>query len=405
MTAFAWGLTALLAAATAAEPGHVTLKGPRDLAGSAEDHVVPEDMGGPMLFDPEVYQGAAQLGLERDFVQHVRIGLELLYEGEYTKSQRWFDELQAVYPDSGVDPVSDVLVYQARMMENFDYRYEAQWEEASRRARAELAAAGRVPGHEGWEALMMTVVSGVDAIHAARRGRYLPALALAFEAVDWIETTRANAPRFLDLALADGLYNYWRSALTMKSRLLPDFTDKRAEGMAQVDSVVTGGIFLAAPARLARSFSWFEEKRYDKARDDLLANQLKYPKNVINTLMLGLAQVYTKEYDVALATFDRVLALRPDHQRVHYYRGIALQRDGKPKQAEASFRTYLAFSGLESSQAGGAWYRLGQTLEKQKRWAEAYEAHKTAIKVSGDGRAKEAIERMKEKRKKGEISF
>ena len=198
---------------------------------------------------------AEQLGMDKDFVLGVKEGLDLLYERRYRDTRSYFAKLEAKNPGTAVSAVGDLLVWQAMMLENFDYRFDDQYRAASKLARAKLGAAGKEPGNEGWEELMWSVVTGLEAIHAARQAKYLPALTLAFEAIDHVESTRKSAPDFVDIRLADGLYNYWRSVLTQRSKALPDFGDRKQEGIAQIQDVIDHGVFLVAPARLSMAFT------------------------------------------------------------------------------------------------------------------------------------------------------
>jgi tetratricopeptide (TPR) repeat protein len=360
---------------------------------------------GQLPFTPPAMEGSKHLGVSPAFVDGVIAGLDLLYERKYKECRAWFADLQKTFPGTGVAPVGDVLVWQAVMLENFDFRFDDAYRAASAQARKELGAAAKVPGGDAWEELMMTVVSGLEAIHAARKGSYLPALTLAFEAIDHVEKTRRLAPGFVDLHLADGLYDYWRTVVTKSVKGMPDFGDKKEQGLSEMQDVVDHGIFLKAPARLSIAFAWIEERQHAKAIAELSANRETYPGNLINELMLGLAKLYAKDLPGALASFDRVLAIDPGNRRAHYYRGLVLLRQGKPVDAEAELRTYLAFDHLEPYQVSSTWYRLGDALYAQKKHGEAYLAYEAAVKTDGDKAAKAAIDRMNKARKEGTISW
>lgn len=394
----------LLALALAAEGPLIELKGPRSPEGRAEDRQVPADLS-KVPYPATVVHAAAQLGLSRDFVHHVQKGLELLYERRYAETRQFFTELETVFPHTAVSAVGDLLVWQAVMLENFDFRYDDQYRAASQLARAKLSEAAKLKGNEAWEHLMLGVVAGIEAIHAARQSRYLPALSLAFEAIDQIEATRTLAPSFVDLDLADGLYNYWRTALTQQAKGLPSFGDKRQQGIEEIQAVIDRGVFLAAPARLAMAFTWMEEQKHDRARDVLLANRASYPKNIINEMMLGVAFLSLKDNAAALATFDGVLAIDPKNRRVHYYRAVALLRSGRTADAIVELKGYLALPDIEVWQRSGAYFRLGQALEEQKAWPGAMAAFEKAVALDGSAGAKAGVERLKRLKKEGKIDF
>lgn len=392
----------LVSVAHAAEPKFVLEKGPLSPVGSDRERFVPPPDTPNLQYPIVVYRGAAQLGMSRAFVGHVRDGLDMLYHRHYRDMRTLFSELEAVYPDTAVSAVSDALMWQSMMFENYDFRYDASYQASSALARKRLGAALGKPGNEAWENLMLGVVAGIEAIHAARQDHYLPALSLAFEAIDHIETTRKIAPNFLDLALADGLYNYWRTAITLRSKALPDFGDKRDLGIQQMQSVIDSGVFLTAPARLSLAYSYLDRGKYLDAARLLQENEKLYPDNVINEMLLGTTFLYARKYPDALVAFDRVSAIDPTNRRVIYYRGIAQHRLSRYDEALKSFEAYLAFPDLESYQRSGTLWRLGEVLFQLKRYDEAEAMFDASAKL-GDDNAKASLERLRKARKEGTL--
>ncbi len=389
-----WDVMALAMALWAAPSAHagewVKVDGPR-AAAMAPEKVVTAGAGLP----PLAVAGGRMLSMDPVFVDHAIRGIDLLYQRRYRDTRAFFAELDGVFPGTTTSAIADVLVWQAVMLENFDFRFDAQYQAASQRARAGLTAALEEPGAEAWEHFMLAGVAGIEAIHAARQGRYLPALALAFEAMGHVESTRAAAPAFVDLALADGLYNYWRTVLTEQSKVLPSFGDKKEAGIAQMTAVEAGGVFLAPPATLALAFSWVEEREYDKAIAACERNKKKYPGNLINELMLGTSHLYRRAFDDAIRSFERVREIDPKNVRSLYYEGVAWLRKGEVAKAEERLRAYLAAEALESWQRSGALWRLGQAAEKRDDVAAAEAAYKQAIAVDGNKYAKAALDALR----------
>jgi len=202
-------------------------------------------------YSVEAYRGAEQLGLHPEYVEGVRAGLHLMYLRDYKGVREHFRALDERFPGTGISPVADTLVWQALMLENFDYKYDSQYWVTTRLARDQLEAALEVPGNEGWEHFLMAGIVGIEAIHTMRQERYLPALQLALDAMAEAGKAKEAAPEFTDLLLADGMYNYWRTVVTQNSRVLPDFGDKRMEGLEQMRKVEAEGVFLGPPSSLA----------------------------------------------------------------------------------------------------------------------------------------------------------
>ncbi len=356
-------------------------------------------------YDNISYVGAAALDMHPEFVYLIRQGLEKLYLRDYNGARDWFEGLEERYPNTAVASVIDTLIWQALMLENFDFRYDKQYWVSTKAAREDLDKALTVEGNEAWEHFLYTGIEGIESIHTMRRGEYLKALNLAFSAMDHIQKSRELAPDFTDHKLADGMYHYWRTVVTMNSKILPDFGDHRVQGLEEMQAVQARGVFLAAPATLSLAFSWIEEGNYKQANVACIKNRRRYPDNIINNLVTGSVFIYQKKYDSALKVYEEILEDDPKNRRVHYWRGLALLRSGHPNKAKEAFETYLAFEHLEPYQRSYSHYRLGQIAARLKKWAEAENEYKTAVKIDGHKGAKKALDRLKKQKKDGKISY
>jgi tetratricopeptide (TPR) repeat protein len=312
------------------------------------------------------YLGGDVLNLDPQYVHEVQEGLEKLYRREYTGARNHFEAVDKAFPGTGVAAVNDVLVWQALMLENFDFSYDKRYWTSSARARKELDVAVKADGGQGWVRLLYCGVSGIEAIHTMRQSQYTKALNLAFEAMGHLQKARESSPAFPDLMLADGMYNYWRTVVTMSSKVLPDFGDHRAEGIEQMQSVESAAIFLGSPTTLALAFTWLEEGDMKRAMSACQRNRKSYPHNIVNNLVTGTTYVAMKQPAKALAVFDAILKTDNDNKRVRYWRGVALFKMDKFSEAEAELRTYLSFDYMEKYQRAAANYRLGMTLQRQK---------------------------------------
>jgi tetratricopeptide (TPR) repeat protein len=343
--------------------------------------------------------GAVQLGVHPQFVRDCRAGLDLIFKRDYRGSRSAFANLDRTWTDANVAAVADALVWQAVMLENWDFSQAAQWKAASGIAREKLTKALEKPGNDAWEHFLLGATAGIESIQAAREERYLPALSLAFEAIDHIETAREVKPGFIDVKLADGLYNYWRTVLTKKSRLLPDFGDQRQLGIAQMQEVEAKGIFLGPAATFALQLTWQEEGDYAKAESSGKKAQAMYPNNVINNMSLGQTYVGWRKYESAMGEFQKVRTIDAANKRVHYYIGLTYLRMGKHDEAEASLRTYLASDYLEKWQKSMTHYRLGQVFYARKDLDKAEAAFKEAVAIDGNENAKRGLSDVATKRR------
>lgn len=356
-------------------------------------------------FEKEDYWGYEQLGLEPALVHEIRAGLDLVYGRKYKEAREHFDTVDERWPEATMSSAIQALVWQALMLENFDFRYDDQYWVASAQAKEDLTAALEKPGYEGWEHFLMAGMVGIEAIHTIRKEKYLPALTLAFEAMDHAQKSREAEPEFVDLMLADGLYNYWRTVITEKSKVLPDFGDHKEEGIEQMRHCESHAIFIGPAATLSLTFTWLEEHNMKRATTTTGRNYRQYPDSVINNLLLGQVQTYTRKFDRAHETWARVLEVAPSNNRAHYWRGVTYLRQNDQENAEASLRRYLESDHIEGWQKSYGYWRLGQTLYRQRKYPDAKDAFKAAVSVDGHKSAKAALDRMKKAKKEGRIEF
>ncbi|MBX2799298.1 MAG: tetratricopeptide repeat protein [Myxococcales bacterium] len=381
---------------------------PRDPRAPGEfglrDDLTKEELAN-LPYPVEAYRGAEVLRMEPEFVHGIQQGLELIYLRRYDNAKAHFAALEERFPNTGLKAVIDTLVWQALMLENFDYRYDKQYWASSKQARRALGKAMDIPGNEAWEHLLMGTILGIEAIHTMRQSRYLSALQLAFQALDQIERSRSAAPEFVDLKLADGLYNYWRTVITLNSKLLPDFGDHRQQGIQEMKLVQEQGIFMRPMATLALAFTWMEENDMNKAVAACDRNRSAYPNNIVNNLVMGMATIYKRDYDGAIGLLDHIHRVDSSNMRAHYWKGVAQMRKGDLVPAQQSFERYLTGEYLEKYQRAYAHYRLGQVASRRNNYGDAAQHYTAAIKVDGHKPAKRALDRLKERRKEGSIDW
>lgn len=348
-------------------------------------------------YPPIYYLGAQWLEIPPEFVGAAHEGLDLLYLRNYQASLRHFTDMEKNYPGMAIGPVGRVLIWQAMMLENFDFKYESQYQTSSRAARQQLEEAIRTPGNEAWEYFLLAGMLGIESIHTMRHEEYAKALSRGYEAMKAVKQCQELAPDFVDIQLGDGLFDYWATVISKATKLIPDTGDKRPEGIRQMMKVEERSLFLRAPATLALTFTWIEEGKRDKALASALKNHRLYPDNIINNLVLGRVYMYNRKYAESEQTFKDVQRVDPKNERSHYYLGRLYLRQGKKDEALASFEKYLTFPDLSDVHRGYALYYVGQVHYRKKDYAKAEAAWKEAWKVSKLKRAKSRLDRLKEK--------
>ncbi len=353
-------------------------------------------------YEPIVYRGQRYLGLAPQFIDSSIRGLELIYRRDYKAAKAHFDQMSTRYADSAIGAVGRMLIWQALMVENFDFKYDKQFEVSFREARKKLEDSMRTPGNEAWEEFLLAGVLGVDAVHVMRKGNYFQALNRGFEAMQAVDRCRELAPDFPDLLLGDGIYNYWRSVVTLTFKFLPTFEDKRALGIQQMQRAERESIFLSTPATVSLAFSYLEERDFKRASSAAWRAHRAYPDNVINNILLGRIYLYMRRYEKALEIFQDILVSVPDNERSHYYLGLIYYRTRRLDEALVEFDNYLSFDLAPEYQASTL-YRKGNIYFRRKDYETAEGLYRQAWKVSRHKGAKRRLERLKTMKKEGKI--
>jgi tetratricopeptide (TPR) repeat protein len=374
----------------------VTGKKPPPIAQPIPEPKVPPAEGGSIgMYPATVVRSARALNVDVAMLNEAYRGVQALYARDYKMAKTVFDGFDAKYPNTGVAAVGNVLVWQAMMLENFDFKYEPQYQATYRQARQQLEQALDVPGNEAWEHFLLGGILGVDAISTMRHGDFVKALNRGYEAMKSIDRCEELAPDFVDARLGDGLYDYWRSVVTLNSKVLPAFGDHRARGIAEIEAVEAGGTFLGPAASLALVFTWLEESEYKKALAAALVNYRAYPRNVINDLVVGRVYYYVRDYANSERVFREVEAIAPENVYVHYNFATLYTRMHDYARAQEAIDRYLSFE-LTPDFKAAAWYKKGNIHFAQKQYREAQTAYEQALKLdSGMKRAKAGLERVK----------
>ncbi len=319
---------------------------------------------GPLPPRPGNEQAAAMLQIPVDLLVRTQQACQLVFARRYRDAKVVFDAISVGYPTTGVGPLGTAIMYQALMFENFDWKYDAQFRAASAATRAQLERGLDEAGAEPLEHFVLAGVGGLDAVHSLRKGDYLTALGNALVAMRALTQTEEEAPDFPDLRIGDGMYEYWRTVVTASSDILPNFPDRRVEGIRHLMQAESGGVLLGPGASLVLAYAYIEEHDLPRALQEVDVNVTRYPDCVVNNLTRGRILTSMRRYDDALAVYDRVIAQNVQNERVYYFRGIVLSRLGRLPEAMAAWTAYLAYPSPPAEYKGQTWYRLGIARER-----------------------------------------
>lgn len=330
-------------------------------------------------YPDRIYDGAKWLSTSPEFVWTCWRVMDALYRRDNTGIHGILDEARRKFPGSGIAPIGKALLWQILMLENFDFKYESQYNYSFEVAKQELEVASMTPGNEAWEAFLMGALLGVDGIHEMRKEKWLAAINRGYEGIMKIEEAKSLAPEFIDAQLGDGLWYYWRSLLAMNIPGIPAFADERMKGIEMMEKAERKAVFLRPAASHALTYTWIEESKLSLAEKTAIRLAKEYPNNIINLQVLGRVQTYQRKYIAAEKTFMQVLKSDPKNERVHYYLARLYLKWKKYDLAKAHIEKYLSYD-LSKYHRGYAHFFQGKIYSRLKMWALAEKAYRKSYK-------------------------
>ena len=331
-------------------------------------------------YPKRVYDGARWLHTSADFVWACWRVMDGLYNRDYRKLHGVLEEVRTEFPGTGVAPVGKALMWQVLMLENFDFRYEIQYDTAFELAKEELRESMSVPGNDAWEHFLLGAIVGVNSIHELRKENFLSAINQGLVAISHIEQAKSMAPLFVDADLGDGLWLYWRSLIASNVPGIPGFKDERVKGIELMQKAEREAVFLRPAASFSLVYTWIEERRLHFASQTSEYLRQEYPRNVINLQVLGRVQMYRKKYPDSEQSFLKVLEVSPKNQRTHYYLARLYMKMKDYARAEYAIRKYLKFDSSAIHKAYGYLFK-GHIMYRQKKWKEAAASYDKAASL------------------------
>lgn len=327
------------------------------------------------------FTGENDIGVEPELMKRVQDGLEMIYQRDYQGALKLFRETGEIYPDSPVGPFGRSVVYQAMMLENFDYEYADVYRVEADQALALVEQSRRSNQQKGWNWFLYAGIIGLEGLDKVRGGDFLTAFNKGWDALEAMKKAKKFEPTFADPDLGLGIYNYWRTAITDQVDFLPRFGDHRAEGIEQMERARDGGLLVWAGASYALAYTYMEERKYDEAIAECLMLQQDYPDSIINNMLLGRIYQKSKDYDNAIATYQKILDTDPNNRRVLWHMGDCYYKTRKNNdKAKEYFQRYLETS-IPDMYRCHTHYRLGQIAERERDYAQAVREYTAALQA------------------------
>jgi len=324
-------------------------------------------------------------------------GRDLILARKYEEALAHFKKLEADYPDSTLGTFGQMAVWQSRMFENFDFQYDAQYQELSAKNKLIVDKVLKNPDSSAWDLFLAGASAGIRGFYMMRKDQVLRALGEANTARKALEKTLQKDPNFADVYLGLGMFDYWRSVFTSRFKFLPFFTDKRAQGLAEVEKAMKEGRVVGSLAQASLAFCYYEGRQNGKAVALLLDLLKKYPDNVIFKNILGDVYASQRNFVEARKMFDAVLNKYPDINLPRFFEAKTYFMEGNYDEARKWYEAFLAHK-PPPEWASYAVADLGRLDLKAGKEKEAFDRFKEALHLYGDN--KSALQELKKLRDK-----
>ncbi len=310
-------------------------------------------------------------------------GRDLIFHRQYDQALEHFKKLEVDYPDSSLGTFGQMAIWQARMFENYDFKFDSEFDAISQKNKIQVGKILKQSNASAWDLFLAGSASGLRGFYDMRKDAVFRALSEANTAKKAMNLALQKDPSFADVYLGLGMYDYWRSVFTNRIKILPFFSDKRNEGLAQIERAQKEGRVAGALADTSLAFCYLEGRQWQKAIPILEKNLKDYPENVISKNLLVDFYGMQKNYVQAHKVLDDLLKNNPDIFVAQFFKGKTYLREGKRVEARRFYEQYL------KTQPNNAWTAyaltdLGLIDLQEGKENEAYEKFKTAYRTYPD---------------------
>lgn len=310
-------------------------------------------------------------------------GLELVYQRHYGEARTVFRGMEQSAPQSAIGPFGLVMLAQAQMGENLDFLHDAVYTNAYKVSLERMDAAIARGEAVAWNSFLRGCARGVNSLYMYRKDKLLAAVQEGMGALSDIEKAAKLDPQFKDPYIGLGVYNYWRSAVTLRYKSLPFFPDKRDLGLKQLEIARDGGVITPVLARLALGYSYLDRGIIKRALYESNALKKDYPDNVLNLILAGQVYARSRDLEKAKASWKRVMELDPRNVLAAYYLGNHyLNREYNYPEAVTYLEKYVKempnelYAAAAHTRLGDAYYLTHQKNKADEQW-------KLALKADG----------------------
>ncbi|HVO31401.1 MAG TPA: tetratricopeptide repeat protein [bacterium] len=326
----------------------------------------------PSLLEATPHGTPLDLHVDPDLESAMRTGEDMILDRRYDEALALFRATADGHKDSALGPLGQMLVWQSQMLENGDFAHRDEYDAAVKETGTRIDAV-KSPGT--WDLMLAGGYNGVRAMHAMREKHYLRAVDDGWSALSGMKSLKKKEPDLADSDVGLGTYDYWRSVITRNVKWIPFFSDKRRQGIQEIERAFVDAQYTRPIAQLVLVFIYIDEHRYDDAialGEDMAA---KYPHNTLVRVQVGRAYSRKGRYDDAVKIYEKVLELQPDNKVAHYFLGANLVYGGKDlDRAETLLTKFVAdppgndWRGWGNERLGDLWMKRGDPDRAVEFW-------------------------------------
>ncbi len=326
------------------------------------------------------------------------IGRDLGFHRKYDQTIEYFKKISEETPHSPLGTFAQMTVWQARMLENYDFRFEKEYLEVSNKNQEIVNKVLDDPNASAWDLFLAGSSAGLRSFYYMRRDSILKTLSEANIVQKALKRAQEKDPTLVDVDLGFGMYDYWRSVFTNRFKFLPVFKDRRAEGLTKIERAANEGKLVGPLAQVMLALCYNNEGKPDKAMALLEAVLKKYPENIVAKNSLGDIYINQGKYKEAHQLFEMVKKQDPQITVAKFFKGKIYGKENKIPEARKSYEEFLA------TNPAPAWRSYALTdlafLDlQQKDEKSAYDKFKTAYRIYPDNSASlKELNKLRDKR-------
>lgn len=284
-------------------------------------------------------------GAPHDEVTVAWQGTRAILERHYDEALHLMDTFQTSHPKSLVPSLGRMFLYHLRMLENFDFRYLAEFEAARHENEDRMQRFFNRKKAGSWELLIAGGSVGMAGSMEARRQMYWPAFRHGLNAVRILDDAKNHAPfpdSYFDVDYGRGTYHYFASWAQKKSLILAFMPDRRGQGIMELERCAENAPLTGPLCSYTLAYLFAQDGAPQKALRVIEPLHEKFPHNVLVRSLHGRLLAGLGKTNDGVAILDDILRENPDFTFTGYFLGHILHLHARePLRVENLMKAFL----------------------------------------------------------------